>query len=128
MKKIFLFLCIIIVTTGCKSQTEDFSLIGKWKAIESINSNGAKKFHTDIENGNEITFGIDNIVIDHHLNIKGKYEIIGDSLHLIFPKKEFFYFCRTNEWSSKKMFLDPVNDKYQLICDEGCTTIYKKIE
>ncbi|MBS7232756.1 hypothetical protein KHA90_17195 [Flavobacterium psychroterrae] len=127
MEKIFLLSCLLILNISCVFKGEEFSIIGKWKAIESISSNGATQSRTDIEDGDEIIFEKNNIVIDHLKN-KGKYEIIGDSLHLIFPKEEFFYFCRTNEWSSKKMTLDPVTNEYQFICDEGCSTIYKKIE
>ncbi|QDW19245.1 hypothetical protein [Flavobacterium sp. KBS0721] len=127
MKKIVIVFCILILTASCKSQNEDFTLIGKWKPIESTGSNGANKFTTKIEDGNEITFEKNNIVIDH-LNNKGKYEFTGDSLHLVFDKEEFYYFCRTDKRNAKKMSLDPVNAEYQFICDEGCSTIYKKTE
>jgi len=126
MKKIFALLGIITLFTSCIAEKKEFTIIGKWKAIEATGSNGANQFQTDIEDGNEIIFKKDNIVIDH-FNNKGKYEILGDSLHLIFLKEEFFYFCHSESENSEKMSLIPLTAEYKLICDEGCSTIYKKI-
>ena len=126
MKKILLLLCLVILITSYVYYKKEFTIIGKWKAIESIGSNGATKIHNKIENGDEITFKLDNTVIDHLQN-KGKYEMLGDSLHIVFPKEEFFYFCRSNKWNSEEMSLTPLTNEYQFICDEGCSTIYKKL-
>ncbi|OXA94955.1 hypothetical protein [Flavobacterium hercynium] len=126
MKKTLLLLCLIILITSFVYCKKEFTIIGKWKAIESIGSNGATKIHSKIENGDEIIFEEDNIVIDHRQN-KGKYEMLGDSLHIVFPNEEFFYFCRSNKWNSEEISLTPLTKEYQLICDEGCSTIYKKL-
>ena len=127
MKKTIIFLCIIIFTTNCKFQKKEFTLIGKWKAIESASSNGAQIFQTKIEDGNELTFEKGNIIIDHLKN-KGKYEISESRLHIIFPNEEHFYIFNQNEADPNKMSLEPATAEYSMGCDEGCSTIYEKIQ
>ncbi|KOP36879.1 hypothetical protein DBB36_11115 [Flavobacterium sp. WLB] len=127
MKKLILFLIIIISTTSCKFQKKEFTLIGKWKAIESSGSDGAKMYRTDIEDGNELVFEKGNIISDNLKN-KGKYEISENRLHIIFPNEEIYYIYHQDESDSEKMYLQPVSADYTILCDEGCSTTYEKIE
>jgi len=112
---------------NCKFQKKEFTLIGKWKATTSRRSDGVKSFHTEIEDGNELTFEKSNIIIDHLKN-KGTYEISGNRLHIIFPKEESFYIYHQDESDSNKMYLEPTTAQYTMGCDEGCSTTYEKIE
>ncbi|WP_163409955.1 hypothetical protein [Flavobacterium ajazii] len=127
MKNISLLIFIILLTNSCSFQTKEFTVIGKWKAIESSGLDVSKMFHIDIEDGEEITFEKGNIAIDHLKN-KGTYEVFEDNLHIVFPKDEYYYIIHRHETDPEKMYLQPVDEYGQIMCDEGCSTLYKKIQ
>jgi hypothetical protein len=116
----------MILAGSCIFHTKEFTLIGKWKAIESSGSDGAKMFQTGIEDGNEITFEKGNIAIDDLKN-KGTYEVFENNLHLVFPKEEYYYIIHRHETDPEKIYLQPVDQYGHIVCDEGCSTLYKKI-
>jgi hypothetical protein len=128
MNKKILFLTILILTLGCRAQKKEFSLLGKWKLIEEISSDGANKIRIPIKNGETLIFEYNNVVKNEQGD-EGKYEVKGDSLHIAIPKKERFYFFRQyKEDDFEKIFLTPVTSEYKIICDEACTEIYEKID
>lgn len=112
----------------------DFTfIIGKWKEIEYQGNDGANDYVTKIENGQTITFEKNGKVVIEKDNIKdkGKYEILQDNkfynkLHISFPKRGFYYLFSNQE--NKHLALTPVTSEYQIICDEGCANVYKKID
>jgi len=126
-EKVFLLICITILADRCNFPPKEFTLIGKWKAIESSGSDANKLFEIRIENGNEITFEKGNIAIDK-LNNKGTYEAFGDSLHISFPKEEYYYIVNRHKTDPEKMYLTPTDEYYSILCDEGCAFLYKKIQ
>lgn len=108
-------------------------IIGKWQEIEYQGNNGAKDYVTKIENGQTITFEKNgNVVIEKdNIRDKGKYEVLNhnkynNKLHISSLKREYYYIFSHRE--SKHLFLTPVTSEYQIICDEGCTFVYKKID
>ncbi|MNQ64458.1 hypothetical protein D3C85_788820 [compost metagenome] len=129
MNKKILFLAILILTVGCRAQKKEFSLLGKWKQIEEISSDGAKKIRIPIENGEILIFKSNNIVKDEQGN-EGTYEAKGDQLRIAIPQKGRFYLFNNQykEHDIEKLFLTPVTSEYKIICDEACTYIYKKIK
>lgn len=127
MNKKILFLTILILTIGSNAQKKN-SLIGNWKQIEEISSDGANKIRIPIKNGETLIFMNNNIVKDG-LGNKGTYEFNGDKLHISLIKNERFYrFYRDNGGNSEKIYLSPVTSEYKIICDEGCAYIYEKID
>lgn len=149
--KNLLYLSFLFLVVGCNGQenktedivpltndsipfNEDFAfLIGKWKEVEYRGSNGAESFIKKIKNKQTLTFEKDGSVIIEKDNIKdnGKYEVHSDKynkkLHISSPKGDSFYFVSFKE-KDKKMTLTPVTSEYEIICDEGCSNIYKKIK
>lgn len=125
---------IVSVTNDSIPFNEDFIfLIGKWKEVKYRGSNGADSFIRKIKNGRILTFEKDGSVIIEKDNIKdkGKYEVHSDKyhtkLHISSPKGDSYYFVSFKE-KDKKMALTPVTSEYEIICDEGCSDIYKKIK
>ncbi|MBW1658271.1 MULTISPECIES: hypothetical protein [Flavobacterium] len=127
MEKVFLLICITILADRCNIPPKEFTLIGKWKAIESSGLDVSKMFYIDIEDGEEITFEKGNIAIDHLKN-KGTYEVFENNLHIVFPKDEYYYIISRHETDPDKMYLTPTDEYYSILCDEGCAFLYKKIQ
>jgi hypothetical protein len=125
-------LCLFLILLGCKSQSKEFTLIGKWQLKETISGNGGgKKYHSNIFNGRTFEFKNNGEVINE-LGKKGKYQLEdenseGTYLKLIFPNSEVEYFTLYSEENdTEKIILNPINSERQLICDCGCSEIYKK--
>lgn len=127
MKKILPLFLLIIITNSCKSQSNEFTLIGKWICIEEHGSNGAHEFISQIKDGDVLVFNTNNKVTDKR-GIKGLYNLKGDSLHIAIPDNERFYILYKFKDSFDKIALSPVSSKYQIICDEGCSFIYEKVK
>ena len=125
MKKMLSLFLLIIIINSCKSQSNEFTLIGKWICIEEHGSNGADRFISPIKDGDILVFDTDNIVTDKR-GIKGLYNLKGDSLHIAIPDNERFYILYKFKDSFDKIALSPVSSEYQIICDEGCAFVYEK--
>ena len=120
------------------SVNNDFAfLIGKWKHIASISSNGATKYTTKIKDGQTIIFEINgNVIIEKDdTKVNGTYKSqlrdtnIRNEFKLCISSSKgssyyIFYFGGNNSTVS----LIPVTSEYEIICDEGCSDIYEKIE
>lgn len=127
MKKILTLILIMILTNSCKSQSNEFSLTGKWLCVEEHGSNGAREFIKKVKDGEILIFGSDNTVMNKS-GIKGLYNLKGDSLHIEIPNNEKFYIITKFKDDFEKVSLTPVTYDYQIICDEGCEFIYEKIK
>jgi hypothetical protein len=125
MKKIILFLIIIIFTTSCKFQKKEFTLIGKWKAIESSGSDGAKMYRTDIEDGNELVFEKGNIIVII-LKIKGnmKFQKI-DYISFSLTKKSTISIIKTKV-ILRKCIYNPYQLIIQFYVTKGAQQLMKK--
>ena len=123
---IFLSFCTVI-SSGCLSQNQDTSIIGHWQEIEYHGNNGAKDYIQKIENGRVLIFESNQLLKDAVGN-KGTYQLKGDSLYTLLGKTEAYYrvYFETNK--VKKLALTPVTNKYQFVCDEGCASIFLRID
>lgn len=126
MKKILALLLLIIISNSCKSQSSEFSLIGKWQAVESSSSDGAKVFTHKITNGEIFIFELNNIVKDK-LGNSGTYSFQDEKLHIELANQDRYYKLYYEKHNSERIFLNPVTSDYQIICDEGCAFIYEKV-
>jgi hypothetical protein len=126
MKKILTLTFLIILTNSCKSQSNEFSLIGKWQAVESSSSNGAKVFTHKITNGEIFIFDLNNVVKDKLGNI-GKYSIQDERLHIELANQDRYYKLYYEKDNPEQIYLNPVTADYQIICDEGCAFVYEKV-
>jgi len=126
MKKVLIFLLLVIITISCKSQSNEFSLIGKWQAVESSSSDGAKTFTHKVKNGEIFIFDLNNIVKDKLGNI-GKYSFQDEKLHIELANQHRYYKLYYEKDNPEQIFLNPVTSDYQIICDEGCAFVYEKI-
>lgn len=145
MKKI-VFILMLVLAVGCNRQdnisvtnnsisfNEDFAfLIGKWKEVEYRGSNGADFLLKRIKNKQRLTFEKDGSVIIEKNNTKekGKYEVHSDEyykkLHISSSKGDSYYLISFIK-EDKEMALTPVTSEYEIICDEGCAYVYKKIK
>ena|SRR5690554_6174325 len=147
--KNLLYLSFLLLFVGCNGQekienivpltndsitfNEDFAfLIGKWKEVKYRGSNGADSFIRKIKNKQTLTFEKDGSVIIEKDNIKakGKYEVHSDKyyrkLHISSSKGDSYYLI--SKENNKEIALNPVTSEYEIICDEGCAYIYKKIK
>jgi hypothetical protein len=129
---ILTLLSLFFILFGCKSQSKEFTLIGKWQLKETISGNGGgKEYHSNITNGRTFEFKSNGEVINE-LGKKGKYQLEdenseGTFLKLIFPNSEVEYFnLHSEENDTEKITLNPINSERQLICDCGCSEIYEK--
>ena len=149
MRMIVLVL-MLVITVGCNEQekkiednfsatndsilfNENFAfLIGKWKEVEYRGSNGADSFIRKIEKKQTLIFLKDGSVIIEKGDVKdkGKYEVYSDKdykkLHISSSIGNSYYLIIKE--NDKKIALNPVTSKYEIICDEGCAYIYKKIK
>ena len=90
MKKILTLLLLIVIANYCKPQSNAFSLIGKWQAVESSSNNGAKVSTHKINNGEKFIFLLDNIVKDKLGNIC-KYYFQDEKLHIELANQDRYY-------------------------------------
>jgi hypothetical protein len=113
---------------SCSTQTEEFTLVGKWKEIEYHGSNGAELFVQKIDNGRIFIFENLNkidIVTDKLRNV-GSYQIKGDSLQISLPNEDNYY--QLIHLKNGNIALSPRTEKYEITCDEGCSYIFKKLK
>ena len=125
MKKLLILLLLTFSVFSCKSQSREFSLIGKWVCVEEAGSDGAKKYSSKIENGDVLIFDAGNKVSDKKCR-SGFYDLVGDRLHIKIPNNKQFYILNKNKYDFDKLSLIPVTSEYQFVCDEGCEYFYEK--
>lgn len=126
MEKILTLLISILITNSCKAQSNEFSLIGKWQAVESSSSEGANVFTHKITNGEIFIFDLNNIVKDKSGN-SGKYSFQDERLHIELVNKDRYYKLYYEKDKPEQIYLNPVTADYQIICDEGCAFVYEKV-
>lgn len=127
MKKAITYLFPLLVFNSFKSQTKEFTILGKWQAVESSASNGAKVITHKISNGEIFIFEMKNIVKDKIGNI-GTYSFQDNKLHIDLAKQHRYYALYYKKINPERIFLNPVTSDYQIICDEGCAFVYQKLK
>lgn len=132
MKKIIPFLFLAVLTSSCKSKATGFTLIGKWQCTESHGSDGAKEFTVSVKDGDILEFLDNNKVKDKSGNV-GTYTLRtgchgAECLHIEIPYDERFYILYNSKEDFEKIYLSPVTNEYKIICDEGCSFTYEKID
>lgn len=125
----YLFIYGQFLITSCNSKKVEFTLIGKWQLIETNSGNGGgKNYHSNVSNGRIFEFKNNGEVLDKS-GIIGNYKIDSTKsyLQVSFPNTDTEYFEYYSE-RNNKMTLIPVNSEHQLMCDCGCSEIYKKLK
>ena len=122
MNNIIALSILQLLFISCLSQPKVVSIIGKWQEIEYHGNDGANDYVQNIKNGKIFIFENNNIVKDE-LNNKGKYELKGDSLRIVLAKDVFHYRFYID---NNNLNLNPVTEKYEIICDEGCSYLFKR--
>jgi hypothetical protein len=107
------------------AQNVSFPLIGSWREVEYHGNNGATDYMRKIENGRILIFENNNVVKDGNGN-NGIYKINGDSLQILLPKNGRFYRFYYEKSNLNRIGLSPVTEKYEIICDEGCSEVYER--
>ncbi|WP_447636615.1 hypothetical protein [Flavobacterium microcysteis] len=125
MKKIITCLFLTLVLNSCKSQKKEFTILGKWQAVEYSGSDGAKVFTNKISNGEIFIFEMKNVVKDK-LGNTGTYTFQNNKLHIELAEQDKYYTLSYDEINPERIFLDPVTSDYQIICDEGCSFTFEK--
>ena len=113
--------------------TGNNSIMGSWQLTEHRGNNGAHGFTENINNGPIFTFK-ENGVIEKD-NTTGTYQIFQtdtagyyqDRLYINLDTEKLYYIYRFESGLTTKLNLTPVTENYQLICDEGCTDVYKRL-
>jgi hypothetical protein len=127
MKSIISISISLFILKSYLCQTKEFSIIGKWQETEHHGSDGAKAFVNKIKNGRVLIFDNKNGVKDEKKN-KGTYQLKGDSLHIFLAKDNFYYRFNYKKNNTHKLNLTPVTEKYEIICDEGCASVFERKE
>ena len=113
--------------------TGNNSITGSWQLTEHRGNNGAHDFTESIKNGPIFTFK-ENGVIEKD-NTSGTYLISEsdttgyhqDRLYIGLGTEKLYYIYQFESGLTTKLNLTPVTENYQLICDEGCTDVYKRL-
>jgi hypothetical protein len=124
MKKRIAFILIIIGALNVFSQIKNPSILGQWKEIEYYGNDGSHDYVQKVVDGRTFVFEENNVFKDG-LGNKGTYHVSGDSLHVLLPESEFYF--RFYENKKGEIALGPVTENYEIICDEGCAFIFKKV-
>ena len=131
MKPIFiLFYSFSLLTCeqkSVKNLKESKSFIGQWKLYQTSGSDGAKAYESKVDYNLTYIFGNKNKFSELRELEKreGKYKIIPDQILEISKDKDTIYYKFNLEKS--RLILNQVNKEGQIICDEGCSETYKKI-
>jgi hypothetical protein len=123
---LFLIVLYYGIAASCSSGQKEFTLLGKWQHVSSTGSDGANTSTNKVQNGKILIFEKGNVVKDGAGN-KGTYRHHGDSLHLVLPDHEEFYLLYRDRDNFDHISLNPVSNKYGLICDEGCADNYERL-
>jgi CarboxypepD_reg-like domain len=125
MRKLSIIFYFLI--SNCLAQNIDFSIIGNWQEIEYQGNNGATDYINKIENGRVFIFETNNIIKDTKGNI-GTYQLNELKLHISLLNDERFYKIYYEKNNNQRLSLIPVTNKYEYICDEGCSEIFQKLD
>ncbi|GEM_PF-2268527 len=128
MKIVIFFSAFLFLNcSGTLLENNSENIAGKWTHAESYSSNGAQ----EIKSGKIEDF---NFEFDEKGNFKerlsskslnGNYSFHNSVLHLNYkPTDSPAYF--QVELSKNKMTLQPVMENGALICDEGCSSVFKR--
>lgn len=126
MKHITLLFIACFALISCSSQSKEFSIIGKWKEIEYHGSDGSNSFVQEIDNGRTFVFEKSKkvIVIKDGFKVTGNFQLKGDSLKITLQNEVTFY--QLNYSNDGNLSLSPRTEDFEIICDEGCTFVFKK--
>lgn len=122
MKLIFAMLFSLLLTPAL-AQKVNFSITGNWQNTEYHGNDGATDYVNRLTNGQIYIFENEAVVRDSANNI-GSYRLNGDSLQITFNEKTRYYRIFYQKKDADTLALVPVSEKYQFICDEGCSEIF----
>ena len=125
MKKNILFI-LLFLWSSIFSQTNRIPIIGKWKEVEYRGKDGANSHTSKIKNGRIFIFKNNDIVTDS-IGTVGQFHLKGDSLQIIFAKRNLYYRLDYNYNYPTKLGFTAVDSEYKYYCDEGCLEIFTKI-
>lgn len=124
LKKITLLLFLATLSNCGFAQTE-FSLIGRWKQTEHHGNDGAHDYINKIKDGQILIFENQNVVRDQHGKL-GSYNFDGKKLVVTFPEGSRYFFAFYGK-DHTQLSLTPVTEKFEIICDEGCSDLYRRL-
>lgn len=125
--RLLIFFVVIISITACAQNKQEQSLIGQWKLIAENGNNGANDYTIEIKDG-EILHFLSGNKIKNNKGDNGTYQLNNNKLMIQINQSKKYYLIFYDDDNSKIMYLNPVTEKYQIICDEGCSFTYKKIK
>lgn len=131
VKKCLIFL-LFLSLSNAYAQDKEFSIIGKWQEEAKVGSDGATNFRHEIINGNVLFFKKNNKISDRY-GSKGKYYFKGEKhsglkLKIVLNKVASYYIAYYDINDPNKLSLVPVTSNYSIICEDGCTFVYQRIE
>ena len=128
---VFLFIGIVLLQLSCKKDPQEVDsskLEGKWKLVGR--DFGLPDWKVDVEDGEELTFYPDSAFSKGVSKCsEGPYSVSGKFVTFDYscPDKETLLSEGIQKWifsiKDGNLILTPTF----LICDEGCTSFYKKI-
>ena len=120
-------------TNAVEKNNTEYSIIGKWKLIESYISSGGPQYLVKIENGTELEFFENSTFLSNESSIcsRGTFKIEFNELMLDYECNELGDFENLDGFITYQITIE--RDSFSLIptsiiCTEGCTYIYKKLE
>ncbi|RZJ66177.1 MAG: hypothetical protein EOO50_10965 [Flavobacterium sp.] len=123
--KNLILIFLLITLSSCGFAQSEFSIIGRWKLTEKHGNDGARDYVTQVQDGNIFIFEKNNVARDKSGNI-GSYELDGKKLAITFKDGTRHYLVYHDN-DPTKLSLNPVDENYGNICDEGCADIYRRI-
>jgi len=147
MKKVLLYLLLVLLTISCKKDEVDVyateyssqGIVGKWRLVEIASSDGANTSRIDMEPKNYIiTFESDGDVLSPDYPCAGKYVFDSTKQGLLGDRNLAVTFleCEASkvEWYSLRGQADArIIDSNTLYlnfenCDEACTRTYRRLK
>lgn len=123
MIRTFILSVFILLCFSCTAQYTPFSIFGKWQNTEYHGNDGATDYVNKIPNGRIYIFEPAGVVKDS-ANNRGTYTLRNDSLQIILNGRREHYRMYYHNAHPDTIALVPVSDKYQFVCDEGCSETF----
>lgn len=127
-----LLIFLLISLSSVFAQNNAWPIIGKWQEEAKVGSDGIKNFRHEIKNGNVLYFKKNKKISDRY-GSKGKYYFKGEKhsgqkLKIVLNKVASYYIAYYDINNPNTLSLVPVTSNYSIICEDGCTFVYQRIE
>ena len=116
---------LLAALSSCGFAQTELSIIGRWKLTENHGNDGAHDYVIQVRDGNILIFEKDEVVRDKDGNV-GNYKYDGKKLSTTFADGTR-HFIVYHDQDPTKLSLIPVDENYDYICDEGCSSLYRRI-